>query len=143
MNPETGTDPLHSAEQHADLRVQASGAALLRRVVERLALFLIAPQRAYNRGMIDAIRLLRADAQQLGQRVALLEQRLSTEGEEIARLAAGVRSEVSELRVEVSDGLTEEVLTRAQVVDIAQAVQRMEQRVAHLDATIPADHAPD
>lgn len=142
MSAETPIDPLDSAEKHAELRVPASGAALPKRVVERLSLFLLAPQRAYNRGVIDAIRMLRAEGERIGQRVTLLEQRLDAEAEAHA-LAAGVRTELGELHVQVSDGLTEGALTRGQVVDIAQAVQRIEERVAQLDATLPGDRAPE
>lgn len=139
MNSETPIDPLDSAEKHAELRVPASGAALPKRVVERLTLFLIGPQRAYNRGVIDAIRMLRADMARIEGRVVSLEQRMKAEGDEIAGMAAEVRSQVKELHVQVSDGLTEEALTRGQVLDIAEAVQRIEQRVAQLDATRPGD----
>jgi uncharacterized protein (DUF2164 family) len=142
MTSEASIDPLDAAAQHAELRVPVSRAALPKRVVERVILFLVAPQRAYNRGVIDAIRMLRADAEQFAHRVALLEQRLSAD-EEIARVAADVRAEMRELHAQVSEGLTDEALTRAQVVDIAQAVQRMEQRVAHLDATLARDPARD
>lgn len=132
-------DPLDSAEKHADLRVPASGVALPKRVVERLTLFLVGPQRAYNLGVIDAIRMLRADMQRIEGRFALLEQRMTADGEALARLDAEVRSEVKDLHVQVSDGLTEEALTRGQVLDIAQAVHRIEERLAQLDATPPGD----
>ena len=143
MNAETPTDPLDAAEQHAELRVPRSGAALPKRLVERLSLFLLAPQRAYNRGVIDAIRMLRAEGDRIGQRMTLLEQHLTGEGAAITRLAEDVRSELRELRAEVSDALTEEVLTRGQILDIAQTLQRMEQRVAQLDATLAGERAGD
>jgi hypothetical protein len=139
MTSETPIDPLESAEQHAGLQVPAAGAALPKRVVERLSLFLLGPQRAYNRGVIDAIRLLRADNEQLGERIALFDQRLSADSEAIARLA-GLSAELRDLRAQSSEALTEGALTRGQVVDLAQALQRVEQLMAQLDTT-PTDSA--
>lgn len=139
MTSETPIDPLESAEQHAGLHVPATGAALTKRVVERLSLFLLGPQRAYNRGVIDAIRLLRADAEHLGERMALFDQRLSADSEAIARLDAGMNTEIREVRAESSEALIEGALTRGQVVDLARALQRVEQLVAQLDTTSTSD----
>lgn len=127
MNSKMPIDPLSSAIGHAELGLPVSGTSLPKRVVERLTRFFVEPQRAYNRGVIDAIRILRADDQQLAHRITV-------QGEDNDRAAARVRSDFTGLQVELSRGRTEAALTHGQVVELARTVQRLESRMAALDA---------
>lgn len=135
MSADVPVDPLSSAEEHVDLGRAAPGGSLPRRVVERVARFFLEPQRAYNRGVIDAIRLLRDDKEQLAHRIAL-------QGDEIQRLTAGIRSDLTRAQIELADGQTDAALTRGQVVELARMVQDLETRLAHVDAAL-ADRVED
>ena len=131
MSSEIPVDPLAAAAEHAELRLRRSGSPLSKRVLERLTRFFLEPQRAYNRGVIDAIRILRQDDQQLAQRI--------THGDETAeRLTAGLRSDLTQVQVALADGQTDAALTRGQVVELARAVQDLKSRMAQMDA-LPGD----
>ena len=131
MSSEIPVDPLSSAAGHAELRLPQSGSPLSKRVLDRLTRFFLEPQRAYNRGVIDAIRILREDDQQLAQRITHV-------NDTAERLAAGLRSDLTGLQLTVADGQTYASLTRGQVVELARAVQRLEGRMAQIDA-VPGD----
>ncbi|MGI8809119.1 MAG: hypothetical protein ACR2KK_15015 [Acidimicrobiales bacterium] len=126
MSAETPTDPLSSAAKHAELGLPKS-AALPKRLVERLSRFFLDPQRAYNRGVIDAIRLLRDDDLRLGNRITL-------QSDDIARLTAALRTDLTRVELELADSRTDAALTRGQVIELAKMVQRLESRMAQLDA---------
>ena len=136
MSPEP-VDPLASATEHAELGLPLPGtaSALPKRLVERLSRFFLEPQRAYNRGVIDAIRILRDDNQRLADKVA-------QQGDDIERLASGLRSELAQAQLDLSEGQTDAALTRGQVVDLARTVQRLESRVAKLDTEPPGSAGP-
>ncbi len=135
MSAEPPVDPLSSAAEHVDLGLAGPGGSLPKRVVERLTRFFLEPQRAYNRGVIDAIRLLRDDKEQLGHRIAL-------QGDEIHRLTAGIRSDLTRVQMGLADGQTDAALTRGQVVELARMVQDLETRLAQVDAAL-ADRVED
>lgn len=132
MNSETPADPLAAAAQHAELSLppfRLSGASLATRVIERLSRFLIEPQRAYNRGVTDAIRLLRQNDQDLVRRITL-------QGEDYHRVADRLQSDLTELELALADGQTTAGLTTGQVLDLARSFQRLESRMAQLDADL-------
>lgn len=129
MNSEIPIDPLSSAAGHAELRLPASGSPRFRRVLERLTRFFLEPQRAYNRGVIDAIQLLRDDH-------VKLEDRLASRHDAAEHLTAGLRSDLTQVQLALADGQTDAALTRGQVVELAKAVQRLESRMADLDAAV-------
>lgn len=127
MSSEIPVDPLSSAAEHAELRLPRTGSPLVLRLIDRLTRFFLEPQRAYNRGVIDAIRILRQDDQQLAQRI--------TQGSDTAeRLSAGLRSDLTQVQLALADGQTDAALTRGQVVELAKAVQRLESRMAEMDS---------
>lgn len=129
MTPEMPTDPLSSAAAHAEIGGPQSKTSFAKRAVNRLTRFFVEPQRAYNRGVVDAVLLLRESHRQLGERVAI-------EGKEHEETAAALRSEVIKLQRALGESDTTTALTRAQVVDLAKSVQRIEARLASLDADI-------
>ncbi|MDQ3898717.1 MAG: class I SAM-dependent methyltransferase, partial [Actinomycetota bacterium] len=132
MNPETPIDPLSSAVEHAELGLPLRSAARLsspKRAVERLTRFLTDRQRAYNRGVVDAIRLLRQRDEQLDHRVDL-------QADDHERTAAGLRSDLTEVRLAMTETETAAGLTSAQVAELARAVLRLETRMAGLDAAL-------
>lgn len=129
MNPEMPTDPLSSAAAHAELGLPLTGASLPKRVVVKLTRFFVERQRAYNRGVIDALRMLSEADRRIEHRVQVRE-------EADDAVAAGLRSELTRLEVAVADGDTVAGLTRAQVVELARAVQRLESRLAELDGAL-------
>ena len=131
MSSETPVDPLSSAAEHAELRLPRTGSPLFPRVLDRLTRFFLEPQRAYNRGVIDAIRILRQDDRELAERI--------TQGNDTAeRLTAGLRSDLTQAQLALADGRTDAALTRGQVVELARALQRLESRMAHMDP-VPGD----
>ena len=127
----SGVDPLSSAESHVDLGLPGSASAFRRRVVERFTRFFVDPQRAYNRGVIDAIRLLREDNERLELRITLL-------GDDIERLTAALRTDLTQVQLALSDGQTDGALTRGQVVDLAKSLQRLERALDGLRPGQPA-----
>jgi len=100
---------------------------LPKRVVERFTRFFIDPQRAYNRGVIDAIRLLREDNQRLELRITLL-------GDDIERLTAADPTQLAALSETQTDG----ALIRGMVVDLAKSLQRLERSLDGLRPGQPA-----
>ena len=128
MNSEMPVDPLSSAAAHAELGLPASSTA--RRLVQRMTRFFVEPQRAYNRGVVDALRILREDHQRLAEL-------LGTHGEQHDSLSAGLRSDIAQLHNEVSDSQTTTSLIRVQVAELARVMQRLEERVAQVDAADP------
>lgn len=128
MNSEMPIDPLSSAAAHAELGLPASSAA--RRLVQRMTRFFVEPQRAYNRGVVDAVRIVREDHRQLAELVG-------AQGEQHDQLSAGLRSEISQLQNEVSDSQTSASLCRVQVAELARALQRLEERMARVDDADP------
>jgi broad-specificity NMP kinase len=125
-------DPLAAATAHAELGLPVSTSALPKRLVERLTRFLLEPQRAYNRGVIDAIRLLRADNQVLAQRVI-------DQGYEVERLTAALRADLDRVEVDLVDDRTGAALTGVQLGELAEVVHRLEARIARLDGDRPVD----
>ena len=74
MNSEMPIDPLSSAAAHAEIGVPTSGSSLPKRVVVRLTRFFVDPQRAFNRGAVDAIQLLRRGQDGLAARLTEAQQ---------------------------------------------------------------------
>ena len=134
MNSETPIDPLSAAAAHAEIGVPSSGRSLPKRVVMRVTRFVLESQRAYNRGIVDAIQLLREGDRRLDERITVAAQ-------EHDAATAGVRSELTGLQLALADQDVTTALTRAQAVDLAQAVQRLEARVAALDAAVASVRA--
>jgi hypothetical protein len=128
MNSEMPIDPLSAAAAHAELGLPASSAA--RRLIQRMTRFFVEPQRAYNRGVVDAVRILRDQHRGLAELVG-------THAEAHDRLSAGLRADIRELHNEVSDSQTTASLIRVQVAELARAVQRLEERMARVDAADP------
>ena len=126
MNSEMPIDPLSSAAEHAEIGVPTSGSSLPKRVVVKLTRFFVDPQRAFNRGIVDAIQLLRHGQDRLAARLTQAQQ-------EHDATAAGLRSELAGLELALADGATGASLTRGQVVELARAVQRIEARLGELD----------
>jgi predicted kinase len=129
MKAEKPIDPLSSAAAHAELGLPLSDASLPKRVVVRLTRFFVERQRAYNRGVVDALRVL-ADADRR------LEHRVQVWEEADDAVTAGLRSELTRLELAVADADTVAGLTRVQVVELARAVQHLERRTAELDAAL-------
>ena len=132
MTPEMPIDPLSSAVEHAELGLPLRSASRLssaKRTVERLTRFLTERQRAYNRAVVDAIRLLRDSNEQLGHRVTL-------QAEDQEQTAAALRSELTKLRLALGEGETATSLNSGQVAELAGAVLRLERRMTELDAAM-------
>ncbi len=127
MNSEMPIDPLSSAAAHAEIGVPTSGSSLPKRVVVKLTRFFVDPQRAYNRGVVDAIQLLRHGQDRL-------EARLTQAQQEHDATIAGVRSELTGFEQALGDGATFASLTRGQVVELARAVRHLEARLTGPDA---------
>ena len=125
MNSEMPIDPLSSAAEHAEIGVPTSGSSLPKRVVVKLTRFFVDPQRAFNRGVVDAIQLLRHS-----------QHRLAQAQQEHDATTAGLRSELAGLELALADGATGASLTRGQVVELARAVQRIEARLGELDCEL-------
>ena len=131
MNPEKPIDPLSSAAAHAELGLPLSDASVAKRVVVRLTRFLVERQRAYNRGVVDSLRM-QADADRR------LEHRVQTGQEAHDAMVAGLRSELTRLELSVTDSETVAGLTRVQVAELARSVRRLESLTAELDTALAA-----
>ena len=134
MNSETPIDPLASAAGHAEIGVPTSGSSLPKRVVVKLTRFFVDPQRAYNRGVVDAIQLLRNADDGLAAKLTQARQ-------DHDATTAGLRSELTALELALGDSATFASLTRGQVVELARTVQRVEARLAELDGELAAVRA--
>jgi len=132
MSPETPVDPLSAATTHAELGLPSSDSGLPKRLVVRLTRFLLEPQRAYNRGVIDAIRLLRTDTKVLAQRII-------DQGYDVERLTSALRADLDRLELDLVDGQTGSALTDVQVGELARVVLRLEARIARLDGDPAVD----
>lgn len=127
---ENPTDPLSSAATHAALGLpQAAQRSLAKRVVVRLTAFFVEPQRAYNQGVVDAVQILRTGHDHLGDRLAVHEDSSQAE-------AAATRSDLTRLQLALADNEVVAGLTRGQVGEFAAALQRLEGRIAALDAAL-------
>lgn len=136
MTPGPPTDPLASAAAHAGLGLPAAAPSFPKRVIIRLTRFFVEPQRAYNQGVVDALLLLRDDHRRLADRVGQAEQAAE-------HTTAGTQAELKRLEQAIIDGGIAAGLTRAQVVDLAGAVRRIEGQPEPADGTAREPRRPD
>ena len=134
MNTEMPIDPLSAAAAHAELGLPTSSPVT--RLVHRMTRAFIEPQRAYNRGVVDAMRTLRAEHGRLDELVRAHEDRHD-------RLSAGLRSDIRQLQNELSDSQTTVSLLRGQLAELVRAIQRLEAGEARVGASEPVARPAD
>lgn len=116
-------DPLASAAEHADLALRpGTRLASAKRLVLRAARLVTDRQVAYNRGVIDSIRLLREQVDQVGRQVAGLHDADTGVTESLRSHLSGVQLELTETRTQVA-------LLQSQLSGITEMMRRLETRL--------------
>jgi predicted RNase H-like nuclease (RuvC/YqgF family) len=126
MNSDMPIDPLSAAAAHAELGLPTSSAVA--RLVHRMSRVLVEPQRAYNRGVVDAVHTLREEHRRLAKLVREQEDRHE-------RVSTGMQADIRQLQIELSDSQTTVSLLRGQLAELVRAIQRLEAGEARVGAS--------
>lgn len=131
-------DPLAAAAQHADLEVSGGGRLpVVKRLIVRVGRLITDRQVAYNRGVIDSIRLLRNEVELLDARIGGLRELVASEPSPVS---AAVASELAGLRLEISESRTQAALVESQLAGITEMMRRLETRLNHTQEDLATVH---
>jgi len=139
MNSETATDPLWAATQHAELGLpltDRSRVSFARHAVVRVTQFFTSPQRAYNRGMVDCIHMLRDSTEELRLAMEATRAHAAYQAEDHERIVAELRSDLGDLQLTGMAEQTRGALIEGQLVGISDDVQRLEAMVSGVSLAV-------